>query len=245
MAFPTIHTADSQSGVVTTNSSSWTLTWPTNLTTGNLILVFMACDGSPTTDLTGTYGMTDLDWVAPGSAARAHLGYKTYGSESGTFAVTLSASEQGVWYTCRVSGHQGSPFSNSPNQSGGTDAAPDPPSANPTGWDVEDTLWLATYAADHGNTAWSSDPAGWSTLFHNNSGGANGAALGIATLNSAVASVDPGTFGISASEQWCSQTNAIRPAAPATAYAPPTKKRRRWPVMRDNDKWAMSGWHEG
>jgi len=47
VAFPIIQTADTKTGHVTANSTSWTLTYPTNLVSGDLILAFVATDGDP------------------------------------------------------------------------------------------------------------------------------------------------------------------------------------------------------
>jgi hypothetical protein len=221
MAFPAIQTADTKNGVVTVNSTSWTLTYPTNLVAGDLILAFVATDGDNDTTPTWPAG-----WIATaqsGTAAVTALAAKkvSVGTETGTFTLTLPASEQGGWRIFRITGWQGTigtTFSVNNDGTGGAvqggtassaTANPDPPSYNPGLWDVEDTLWFAVCAVDTSRTI-SVYP-----LADNNtadvSGGAGGATLGVCSTNSAVASLDPGTFTVSSSDDWQCFTVAIRP----------------------------------
>jgi len=231
MAFPQVVDADTQSGTVTSNSTSWTLTYPTNLQAGDLILAMVATDGG-TLDRTWPSG-----WVAvqrnSGSAATLHVAAKTSdGTESGTFSLGLGSSEQGAWRIVRIVGWFGGLFTDAASGSNITNPAspegtgidvelsgfspssvPDPPNLNPGGWDIEDTLWIAAMAADTSRTV-SGYPSNLTT--DNDSlvsGGANGATLAWARTESAVASLDPGTFTISTSDDWAAVTIAIRPSA--------------------------------
>lgn len=229
MAFPVIQTADTKNGTVTSNSTSWTLTYPTNLASGDLILAFLATDGDnstvqPTFPANWTRNTQSEANVTIVCAAKISLG-----TETGNFSVTLNASEQGGWRVFRITGWYGSGaniggiigsvqdtgLATAVNNDIGTSSTPDPPSLNPTNWDVEDTLWFAVCAVDTSRTI-SAYP-----YANNNSadvsGGAGGATLGICTTTSAVASLDPGTFTISAADDWLATTVAVRPAGP-----PPT-----------------------
>jgi hypothetical protein len=222
MAFPTVQDADTKNGVVTSNSTSWALTYPTNLASGDLILAFMATDGVPSPTF-------PAGWIvgaqnASGSAAKLIFAKKlSDGTETGTFTVTLDASEQGAWRIFRITGWEGTIGTNFVNQaqSGavvqagvfGASANPDPPSLDPINWDVEDTLWLAACGVDTSRTISVYPLAGRNTA--DVSGGAGGATLGICTTESAVASLDPGTFTISTSDDWAAVTVAVRPAAVA------------------------------
>jgi hypothetical protein len=220
VAFPVEQVADRKTGVVTANDSTWDLTWPTNIAAGDIIIGVIASDGSPTgvfTNLTGP----STSCGAPGAAARMWIAtHRADGTETGVFTETLSASEQGCWAVLRFTGGHAATLPAVQSGDAGTDVNPDPASLNPTGWNVEDTTWLALYVSD-GTAAWSSDPAGYSTLHNALSGGANGAGLGIATLDSAVASVDPGAFTIDASQEWGAGTVGIRPAAVVAASTSP------------------------
>ena len=236
MAFPTIQTADTTNGTVTSNSSSWTLTYPTNLVSGDLILAFVATDGN-TSSSAPTPPAFPAGWTDTSnseSAVTLIAGAKiSNGSETGTFSLSLGASEQGGWRIFRISGWYGSGANlgdsgaeidqdgiakRSTNDIGGS-STPDPPSCNPANWDVEDTLWFAVMAADTSRTI-SAYPYA-SNNSADVSGGAGGATLGICTTESAAASVDPGTFTISASDDWVTYTVAVRPAAVSSTVFPP------------------------
>lgn len=224
MAFPTIQTADTKNGTVTSNSSSWTLTYPTNLANGDLILAFVAADGAPSFSWPAGWIRRDTNATAVAMAMAWKI---SDGTETSTFTLTLGASEQGGWRIFRITGWFGSGIPTSGNWTAqvnadgtalaapaqGTNAAPDPGSLNPANWDVEDTLWFAGCAVDTSRTI-----SVWPLADNQTadvSGGAGGATLGLCTINSAVSSLDPGTFTISASDDWLAATVAVRPAATA------------------------------
>lgn len=224
MAFPAVQTADTKNGTVTSNSSSWTLTYPTNLASGDLIVALVAADGNPAPTW-------PADWVGSGlgggavQAVTLLLGWKiSNGAETGNFTLTLDESEQGGWRVFRITGWFGSGFGTTGVDGDGTSfdftlsgssSTPDPPAHNPANWDVEDTLWIAVCAVDTSRTVSVWPLADLQTA--DVSGGAGGATLGICMANDAVASKDPGTFTISASDDWNAATIAIRPAAAAAA----------------------------
>lgn len=229
MAFPTISDADTKAGTVTSNSTSWTLTYPTNIAAGDLLLAFVAIDGG------GSGASFPAGWVTVSQTSTANVialsKKKAVGSETGTFTMT-TASEQGAWRIFRIpaatwEGTLGTDWdagAGSVDYYIGTSASdtPNPPNFDPPGWDVEDTLWFAACSVDTSRTI-SQFPAGWTNKTGTNgdvSGGSNGATLGIAVLSAATASQDPGTFTISTSDDWVAVTVAVRPMAIA-AYAPP------------------------
>jgi len=220
MAFPTIQTADTQSNHVTSNSNSWTLTYPTNLASGDLILCFMAIDGAPSATF-------PADWIktgdfGSGAIQRVMAKKISLGSESGNFTVSLGATEQGSWIVYRITGWEGTigaDFGNgassgavvSNNSVQSSSNTPDPPNLDPATWATEDTLWFAGCAVDTSRTV-SIFPLP-DNQYSDPSGGSNGATLAVCTTNSAVSALDPGTFTISASDDWIGMTVAVRPAA--------------------------------
>ncbi len=226
MAFPTIATA--QGGVQAANATSWTLTWPTGITAGDLLLLFLGIDGNVTVTPAGTGWVATTPFTGSGGACSGHAHKKVAdGSETGTFTATVSGSESGGWRIYRISGWEGTlgtTFDNAATTggvatvrvSGGDSANPNPANLDPLNWATEDTLWIAGCAVDTSRTI-SVYP-----LADNNtadvSGGAGGATLGLCTLNDAVSAKDPGTFTISTADQWGAITVAVRPAAggPAT-----------------------------
>lgn len=223
MAFPVIQTGDTASGTQTSNATTWTVSYPTNLASGDLILGFFANDGNASFITSGF----PAGWVAGGVAGAANgLSYAkklSDGTETGTFSASLGANEQGSWRIFRITsweGTLGTAFANAASSSsvvgvdtvtGSPSTTPDPPSLNPANWVTEDTLWFALCSVDTSRTI-SVYP-----LADNNtadvSGGAGGATLGICTTNSAVSSLDPSTFTISTSDDWIAGTVAVRPAA--------------------------------
>lgn len=228
MTFPTIQTADTQSGTVTTNSTSWTLTYPTNLSSGDLILGFAGVDGAGV--FAGTGDVTTGNGWLMGQASTAPVTLNIFakisgGTETGTFSLNINASEQGGWRVFRITGWEGGLTSGSASLSGaalertgigfsllasGASTTPNPGSFNPANWNIEDTLWFAAMAADTSRTVSVYPLAGNNTA--DVSGGSNGATLGLCTTTSAVASLDPSTFTISASDDWVAVTVAVRPA---------------------------------
>jgi len=226
MAFPTVQTADTKNGTVTSNSTSWTLTYPTNLASGDLIIACVATDGdNATVAPTWPAGWVHTRAVA-GTAVTLLIAKKlSDGTETGTFTLTLNSNEQGGWRIYRITGWEGTlgtSFAGPGNVNvGAVDAAftsgasanPDPPNLDPVNWATEDTLWIAAIAVDTSRTISVYPLADLNTA--DVSGGANGATLGVCMADSAVSSLNPSTYTISASDDWVSVTIAVRPAAAA------------------------------
>lgn len=230
MAFPQVSDADTKSGTVGSNSNSWTLTYPTNLANGDLVLAFAAVDGNST----GTFpaGWVAISTANPGGDVTLVRAKKlSDGTETGNFTLGISANEQGAWRLLRIpaagwEGTLGTQFAKEPLSgsvagvaAGGTSANPDPFSLDPDNWATEDTLWIAVMAGDANRTV-TGYPASYTNTATDNPASSGGAYLGIARLESAVSSEDPGTFTISASDDWVAGTIAIRPAAAAAAAVP-------------------------
>jgi hypothetical protein len=239
MAFPSVSAADTQSGSATSNSTTLTLTYPTNLASNDLILAFVGRDGG---NVNGTW---PADWVATsfngsGSACNVIVAKKkSDGTETGNFNVTALNSEQGPWRVIRIPAAQwegtiGTTFSTGGASDGaveragaqGSTSTPDPTSLDPFNWASEDTLWIAVAAWD-GTPTGTGYPTNYTQEDHTTagghtatSGGAGGAGLAVSYRQLNASSEDPGTFTISASEQWAAITIAVRPAAAAAPRTP-------------------------
>src|ERR1041385_497982 len=99
MAFPTIADADTKSGTVTTNSTSWTITFPTNIAAGDLLLLFIGSDGFPGFSAPG-FTLVSAEEI---SACSIYLlGKVAVGTETGTFTATAGGGEQGGWRIFRI-----------------------------------------------------------------------------------------------------------------------------------------------
>jgi hypothetical protein len=220
---PTIQTADTKNGTVTTNSNAWTITYPTNIAAGDLLLLFAGIDGSTSWNANAA-GFTTLKSQPDGNAAVTHVlcAKIAVGGETGTFTLSGGATEQGGWRIFRITDWFGSglPAGGVGQQDGnglsvaadpptGTSANPNPPNLDPANWGTEDTLWFATCAVDTSRTISVYPLAGNNSA--DVSGGSGGATLGICTTTSAVASLDPGTFTVSAADDRVTFTVAVRP----------------------------------
>lgn len=220
MAFPIVADADTKNGVVTVDTLSWTLTYPTNLVSGDLVLALAASAGSVAGSIAGTGWVKVID-DARFSAVTLYAFMKpSLGTETGTFALDLNSAVQGGWRVFRITGWYGGTIAEGPGSTNGdstsggdvsgTSANPDPPSRAPTNWSGEDTLWFA-FAGIATSRTISVFPASYTNTASDVSGGALGATLGTCSRALTAASEDPGTFTISASDSWVAATIAIRP----------------------------------
>lgn len=230
--FPTIQTADTKTGTQASNATSWTLTYPTNLVSGDLILAGIAIDGVPSVTLPA--GWKRARNTSGGAVTLVTAVKKSDGTETGNFTLSLGASEQGAWRIFRITGWDSSGTFPSDTDSAaefalvgngvetsvaaGASANPDPPTINPSNWDVADTLWIANCAADTSRTISVYPLIGLQTA--DVSGGSTGATLGTCTKNDTVASLDPGTFTISASDDWVAMITGVRPVQSSLLFAP-------------------------
>lgn len=221
MAFPPV--AATNSGSQTANSTTHTINLPTGIAAGNLLLVFFSNDGLATASVTTpASGWTELGTqLMLSDSARLTVFYRVAdGAEGSTITITTSATEQSTHVSYRITGQHASTVPEFASFTPGSSTSnPDPPSLNPSGWDVEDTLWIAVAAWDNNLDR---DGTGYPTNYSSNQiwvdGGTGNAPIMVATRNNAAASEDPGTFTISGNEQWGAATIAVRPAAGAGSY---------------------------
>lgn len=227
MTFPTVQDADTQSGTVATNATSWTITYPTNIAAGDLLLLFVAMDG--TVNATAA-GFTDVGGNSAAAISLRALAKVADGTETGTFTATITSTEQGAWRIFRVTGWFGGTINAASSgdsdsngiagrQTSGITANPDPVVLDPANWAAEDVVWFAAAAADTSRT-FSAFPTNYTNTSSDVSGGASGASLGVARRALNASSEDPGTFTISASDDWSAVTVAVRPAAAAASQVP-------------------------
>lgn len=233
MPFPQIIPADTQTGTQVTNSTSWTLTYPTNLAVGDLVIGFVAINA----DATG--GTFPANWVSgpqtTGGANRLYYAKKkSLGTETGTFTVgTFSITCQGAWATFRLTpwdGYLGASWGSFdgavviPSSFGSAGTSTAPVFGNPTNpgtWDVDDTLWVGGVSVATGATI----NAYPSNLPDNNQavvpGSGTGCTLGVATVGSRVASLTSNAATLSASVLWAGIMIAVRPLSPTVGPLDP------------------------
>jgi hypothetical protein len=217
VSFPIVQTTSA--GTQTTNSFSWTLTYPSGVVIGDLLLCFVGSDGGAGYNYTLAAEWTRI-LHANNAAAILVVWYRIAdGSESGTFTMSITgpAGEQGAWRVVRISNWDGRRAPEITSAATGTSTNPDPPSLTPS-WGLADTLWFAIEAADDGRT----DATAWPLPdgnFNDSSGGATGAHLGTCRDELMQASLDPGTFTIDRNEEWLAATLAVPPVLSIPWYA--------------------------
>ena len=155
VAFPTIPTAAATRIISALQSDTTaTRTFPslTGLTKNSgdlLIAIVFAYQTNATADqaFSGwTGGFTEFGDRSSSTTTAIGMAYKwSTGSETGTFAVTQAATITGnaVMIVMAIPGAHASTPPEAGTKTDGTTAAADIAAFNPTGWDVEDTLWIA------------------------------------------------------------------------------------------------------
>jgi hypothetical protein len=180
-------------------------------------MTFIACRNSSAT-ITFPGGWTVLDDFTSGGVATTHtrtaIYYRTAdGSEGASVTVTTSVSNACAYVTKRITGQHASSAPEAGTAASSNSTNPDPPSLSPS-WGAEDTLWVAVEGNNASRTI-SVYPYADNNIAVPTSTGTN-ATIGYCEQSVNTATSDPGTFTISAAENWGAQTVAIRPAAAVT-----------------------------
>jgi hypothetical protein len=224
-AYPVIESV-AESAVPTTAATSHTVTYPSGIQAGDLLLM-IADKGSTAATIAAITGWTEL--IDENLANGLYAAWKKAdGTESGTFTVTTSANTRLSVIVYRISGAADPTVT--PPQIGstatGTSATPNPPSLSPTGGSKA-YLWVA-FAGMAGEEAdddtWgNTPPTDYSpSPPRQKSCGTVGTNLGGLLISAerqfVGASQDPGTFGVDVSAAWRAQTIAIHPAPSGTTY---------------------------
>lgn len=187
------------SGVNGTDSTSHSVTLPTGVATGELLVVVFSSDGAPTCSTAST-GWMKVGQASDGTSAVTGAVFQKFATGSNSLSITTSASEQSSHVSFRIS-------------SGGvlvaTSATGSSTNSNPPALtDIpDDHLWIATRSGDAAVQA-TVAPSGYGNLT-TQTGGASGASTATAERTvSASTTEDPGTF-TSSTEQWVSWTIGI------------------------------------
>lgn len=212
MTFPSV--ASEASSQQDTDTTTHTVTMPSGVAAGNLLVAAVAFDARPSVS-----GGTMFDnWVQlvntahSGDLCALRVYYKTAdGTEGASQTLTTGTAECSSHHVWRITG-QASTVPEAAIFQGTTGTSLDPPSLNPTGWDVDDTLWLALSSSDDGAITVTGFPTSYTgTGQVNADSSADGVTLGYARRDNATASEDPSAFTVSATTAFCTATIAIRP----------------------------------
>lgn len=183
---------------------------PATVNTGDLLIALIAVDGNPTITTPG--GWTLLQQSNVTSIVKGAVYYKIAdGSEGGTTVdFATGTAERMMAQVIRI---QAGTYSGVPEAAVATTSSsvnPDPPNLTPS-WGALNSLWLAATAVDNTRTV-SVYPLADNQA--RTAAGAFGSAyvtLASCSVNSNVASLDPGTFTINNASASVSFTVAVRP----------------------------------
>lgn len=195
------------------NVSNHAVTLPSGIVSGNLLLVFFACNtGATLTDPSG--------WTVLVSKTNTDL-FRVYakiasGSEGSSVTVALSSNQRAGATAYRITGNRNGVSTSEIAVSTAVDettTTPNPPSLTPS-WGAAENIWItASFVMDTNYTGTPTYPTNYSLGQLEGKGGTAGNGSGVCTaarlLNAATE--DPGTFTFNASKARSSYTLAIRP----------------------------------
>lgn len=219
MVAPVIASKTAKSEAAAT--TSMTLTAPSGISDGDILLIVIALDGNPTSFVNQSGGGA---WVqispvngdkAPSNRATLYAIYKIASSESGDYTTTWTGSEPGQGFMYRITGAISGDEVQDPNNL--NSLATDPSTALSFATDADDILALALHAIDRNRiTDGQADGGtGWTTEDIIEAGGNGGAACGVSrkTIGSKGATLDS-TQALSAADEWATRQIGIRSIAP-------------------------------
>lgn len=212
MAAPTVGNINgSNSG---TQVASVVAAMPAGAASGDLIGYAVITDAGVSAPSTGWTELTEVS--TPGGNAALAVGYRRLtGGAQDTLTLTFTGSSAYCYETFKIIGAHASTAPEAGGSASGTSTTPNALSFNPTGWDVEDTLWLAIAGWD-GTPNRSLDPSGWTFVADQDNNSATfGSGLTVWKKDSSpdVASEDPGAWTLTGSTPWAALVMAFRPAA--------------------------------
>lgn len=177
---------------------------------GDLVVVAVCKDGTGTFTWPATPAFTSLTNAAFQSVAAFTVGYRIWQTGDSYF-VSLSHANESSGFVAFVIEKDTFASGTAPQlaETNGSSTNPDPPSLNPSSWDVENTLWLAL-AGNDGNQAITAAPSGFYGLVNGRVAASTGAGCAGAWLGEATAAKDPAAFTMS-TEQWYAGTVGVRP----------------------------------
>jgi hypothetical protein len=196
-----------------------------------LIAICIIYDGNSTNAEFSSWGGGFTEFADQAGTATMGIGcaYKfSTGSETGTFTVTSAdtSANDSAFFLLSIAGAHASTPPEAGTIATGTGAAANPGSFDPSGWDVEDTLWIAVAGSGEDTTTGSytgvaSAPANYtdyadSGISADVVGGVEGA---VAFRQLAAASEDVGTFSVDVTNaRNAALLIAVRPAPPPPVF---------------------------
>ena len=240
MAFPQV--AATNSGNSGANATSHVINMPAGVAVGNLVIVCFCSDNDLTTvSVSSGTGWAQLFTAARSGSCRVSVYWKVADGSGDNLTIDTSASEGSAHTSYRITGFDSGTAPEAGTAANDFGTTPDPPTLNPAGWDIEDTLWIAIYGWDTGDRVHDAYPANYTgNQVTNRWNSTDGVGIAVSTRELNAASDDPGTGSMTTNVTWVANTIAVRPAAAVTGQ--PT--RRRWnqiPHMGGNKRFTQVG----
>lgn len=200
------------SGNSTADSTTHSITLPSTVNSGDLLLIVVSVDGDPTTmSFSGAGTWTSLYNTTGSLIARCAQWKVADGTENAAnVTLTLGAAQQAAWHIFQITGH-GSSVETVNSYNGSGTAITFTTSLSPS-WGSAETLWIAVGHASNAPTV--TYPSDYSNGLRTVSSGADNTLIWSATLNQTSTSETPNSDGtLSASQQQTNYIIAIKPAA--------------------------------
>jgi hypothetical protein len=215
-AFPTVETT-SVGFSATTASANHTVTLPSGVVAGNLLVTCVAGDAF-ITGFSWPAGWTESHDTDQGNVVLSCAYRVADGTEGASITVASIGSDLSAYMAYRISGQHASSAPEVGTATVGASTTPNPPTLAPS-WGGEDTLWLvvAGLANSHHISAF---PTSYVSGIQPPANGSGKSAIGSAQRALLVTSEDPGPFSVPSGGSWAAQTIAIRPAGAGGNPAP-------------------------
>ncbi len=213
-AFPTV--AATASSFNNTNTTTQTVSLPSGIASGHLLIVLVSCVSNAQT-ITWPAGWTELFSQDVSTTQTVEAAYRVAdGTEGSTISVSTPGSTACGHLAYRITGQHASSAPEDGAPATGTSTTPDPPSLTAS-WGAEDNLWIAVFGSyNASNPAPPSAPTDYNNNFIEVSEGASDArtTMGMGTRNLNTATENPGTFTQpEAAGHWVANTIVVRPAS--------------------------------
>ena len=219
--FPTVEQTNGSESLA---SNSHNVSMPSIVNSGDLLITMIGGFYNPLNNFTTPTGWSRLGNVSSSGYGSFYVFVKNAdGTEGGTKVAFVSDGNaaDAVAHVYRISGWINSGTITNDVEIGfgsfANSANPNPPAKNPTNWDVEDTLWIATtfgFPGNDGSGNINGYPVGFSGGFANDTGGGfSNEEVGVAGQQNAPASEAPPQFNRSATYRGWAATIGVRPAA--------------------------------
>ena len=208
MTFPTV--ASSNNSSEPSDTTSHTVNLPSNIASGDLLIVFIATDGN--NQMTYPEGWNEFFALSEQLACHLSIAWrKADGTEGASITVTSSHSETSAHISYRITGAE-DPTTQAPEASTGATGSstnPDPDSLTPTGG-AKDYLWIAIVSQDGAFTKITAYPTNYTDGEYKYDAGA---CVGLARRELNASSENPGTFTTSNDDNWVACTIAVYPSS--------------------------------